>query len=465
LAPKKKEESVKFFFAFFAILYTPFIATAQDKLPIPGDAARKEAAALVINLYKADYEGAKTLQQRSALAKKLLQVGAESKDDSTARYVLFLLAKDVATAAGDVTTAMTAVDHANEIFMIDALAMKEEVLSKIVKILKLPRDHQELARAIQSTWIAAISQDRFDLAKKINATALESARQAKMPELVKQIVAHGKELAVIESEFQKVQPALSKLQTAATDPEANALVGKYECFFKNDWESGLLMLSLGSDENLKSLAAAELADQPDATKLGHAWWEYSQTTQGPPKTAARLRAATWYRQALPQLSGLSQQLVKTRLAEIGVEAASPALSTPSQLRERFAPDAVQIEGRFLKIFDKRGITWEDAAKTAHAMGGRLACLNTQELQSKAHDMTDGKLVWIGAYKDPKAGMIWLNKKPFVWWRNGKPETPNERTYVHLWRAKRNGAGTADNESPVADGKRVPADGYICEWLE
>src|SRR5690606_27927305 len=93
----------------------------------------------------------------------------------------------------------------------------------------------------------ALAQDRFELIEALQAVALDSARQAKSIELIKQVVARGRERDALRGEYEQVAAARKTLDESPTDPEANLLVGKYSCFVKGDWDTGLPMLALGSD--------------------------------------------------------------------------------------------------------------------------------------------------------------------------------------------------------------------------
>src|SRR5690606_25330584 len=73
-------------------------------LSVPDEAAQKQTVQLIANLYKGEYDAAKTPEQQSELAKKLFRVGVESMDDVSGRYVLFRLARDIAAGAGDAET-------------------------------------------------------------------------------------------------------------------------------------------------------------------------------------------------------------------------------------------------------------------------------------------------------------------------------------------------------------------------
>ena len=67
---------------------------------------------------------------------------------------------------------------------------------------------------------------------------------------------------------------------------------------------------------MKSLAEKDLAgasDHTDQLKLGDAWWDAAQKNDETTKEMIQGRAAYWYRQALPRLTGLLKDRVEKRL--------------------------------------------------------------------------------------------------------------------------------------------------------
>lgn len=317
-----------------AVIASGNVTQAEEdttKLPIPDVAAQNEAVALIAKLYRADYEAAKTPKERSALAKKLLDVGLATKDDPTARYVLFRLGKDIAADAGDAETSLLAVSRIDRHFVVDVLALKAGALARVVESLKDSGGHQQLAPTIQRLIDEAVQQDRFDLALTMIPVATKSAREARSGDLVKQVAAKEDEIAALKQEYEKTLTATAKLESSPTDLEANLVVGRYRCFYKGEWQTGLPMLALGDDEQLKSLAVQELADEKNALAIGDAWWDYSEKVTGKAQSASRNRASQWYAQALPGLSGLTKVRVASRLEGFQPDVPKPEPRQPSPL--------------------------------------------------------------------------------------------------------------------------------------
>ena len=105
-----------------------------------------------------------------------------------------------------------------------------------------------------------------------------------------------------------------------TEPAANLAAGCYLCFVKGNWNRGVAMLALGSDEPLKAVALMELrgaASADEQAAIGDAWWDVAEARQGDERDTLRLRAGFWYRQAEPMVAGgLVGLKIKQRLEAI-----------------------------------------------------------------------------------------------------------------------------------------------------
>src|SRR3954464_8230351 len=76
-------------------------AAEVAKEPVPEDAAQKQSAKIIADVYKSENAAAKTPEQKLDLAKKLFSVGLATKNDPTGKFVLIRIAKDLAAQQGD----------------------------------------------------------------------------------------------------------------------------------------------------------------------------------------------------------------------------------------------------------------------------------------------------------------------------------------------------------------------------
>jgi hypothetical protein len=129
----------------------------------------------------------------------------------------------------------------------------------------------------------------------------------------------GKEVdEVLARLYDKAQNATAMLHENPINPSANTAYGKYLCFVKGDWDSGILMLALGDDPKLKALANNELVELSSRRPedLGDDWWDLAEQENGAIKSRTQGRAIYWYREALPKLSGLAKARVEKRLSSL-----------------------------------------------------------------------------------------------------------------------------------------------------
>jgi|GEM_PF-2044013 len=97
-------------------------------------------------------------------------------------------------------------------------------------------------------------------------------------------------------------------------------------------------------------------------------------------------------------------------------------------------------GKYKAVFTPEGITWEDANRAAHSMGGYLATITSAEENAYVYSLVandvrfwykdgygNGIGPWLGGYQpqgspEPAGGWSWITKEPFTYtnWANGEP---------------------------------------------
>ena len=281
---------------------------------------------LIKEVYGDEYAGAKTPGQKQALAKKLMKKADDTQNDPANKYVILKVAKDVATQAADVETAFAAVDAIAQSFDVNPIEAKAGVLTLVAKNARLPPEHTAVAKQSLALVDPALAKDEFDLAARLGELALAEARLARGPKLVQQIEEQIAQIQEQSRAYEDVKKFASILEQKPTDPEANLAVGKYRCFTKGDWDQGIPMLALGSDEELKALAMKELqgpASSDEQVKLGDGWWKVAEKQTEAVQRPIKGRAGYWYRKAAPLLSGVMKDKVEKRLRETEKESVAP----------------------------------------------------------------------------------------------------------------------------------------------
>lgn len=301
---------------------------SDNKRAIPDKTASDRAEQEIRNLYKGDYAKTKTSDQRE-LAKKLLKQGLETKDDPTARYVLLREAARLAGLACDFQEAFRAVDALKRDYAVDAVALKMEALQSGSQTANVAGMHRALVEAARSVGDDAIVADQFERARAALELADKSAKKGENPNLPSLIAADLNELKEIEPQYRSSRSAVETLQANPGDAAANLALGRFLCFFKDQWVAGLPHLAKGSDGALAEAAKADLANPSDIAayvKIGDTWWDLAEKQSGVAQKNLRDRASRWYELALPGLEGgLTKTRVQARVQQVlAVRRSKPA---------------------------------------------------------------------------------------------------------------------------------------------
>ncbi len=304
-------------------------ARADEKLPPPDEAVQQPLLKTVAGLYRDDFNSAKTAEQKTALAERVIKE-AEAAEKPLDRFVLLRVSVQIASAAGDAVTAMRAVELMADRFAIDVVNYKSSALAKVARESKTPAQDQALQSAALQVIDLATLDDRFDQALDMMAIVQGVARKQKDAAELRRINTRANELKALQREFDALLDARTRLATDPAHAESNLRLGSFYCFSKGDWQRGMPMLALGGDAELQQIAAGELvspAEPADQIALAEAWWKRSVDAAGREKAAEQSRAAYWYQQALPHLTGVAKLQVEKRLDDLAKAGALPTDET------------------------------------------------------------------------------------------------------------------------------------------
>ena len=155
-------------------------------------------------------------------------------------------------------------------YQIDGIQIKAEILENAAKEAHLtPEQKAAIVEASLTVIDEVVGEDNFDVATKLSKQAIALVRLSKNRDLRYTILLKNKEVETMAKAYDDAKEAIATLDTKANDPEANLIVGKYECFTKSDWDKGLPMLAKGSNEELKALAEEDIADTETPTHKLH----------------------------------------------------------------------------------------------------------------------------------------------------------------------------------------------------
>ena len=288
--------------------------TVSKKRPIPPEDQCERAAKLVREVYREEFDEAKSTVQKSAVAKRMHSDALVTNDDIVSRYVMLRSAREIAVLAGDIDTTIEISDSIEKDFQIEGTSQR--LASLIGSLRRSKREPTESAtQAVLSFAKHLIDIDDYGAATQLLSTAMEQTRSGISKRRLGSLRDRSKQLAIA---FADVRGAALNLKENPDDARDRALVGRFLCFIKGDWSRGIEMLSQCDDDALRKIANEELSDptSPDEQlRLADQWWDYADTLQGDLKSGAKRHAATFYLAASEKLTGLKKAKANHRCTE------------------------------------------------------------------------------------------------------------------------------------------------------
>ena len=304
-----------------AVVVGSELAQADSSRPaVPSKAELAEADKLVKTLYKAEYAKTKAAD-RAAFAATLLGQAADSKDDLKAKYVLLHEARDMAARGGDHEDYLKAADEIAATFKVSPAEARAASVDLLAGNVSGADNVRDAGQALLDSVDAALGTGEFDAAAKLLRGSDVLARKSGVAQLTTAIGLRSKSLPALKRAYDKIADAQQKLETAPTDGAANLLVGRFLCFVKSDWETGLPRIVLGTDDALRAIAEkdakAATGAATDKVEAADSWHKFGADLDPLEKANIHGRALYWYREALPDATGLAKARVEKRIEELG----------------------------------------------------------------------------------------------------------------------------------------------------
>jgi WD40 repeat protein len=288
------------------------------RIPAPSSARQEEAAKLIKDLFKDAY-AKKANADRVALAEKLIDTAAKTKDKPIERFVLLREARDLAAQAGDLKLALKVIGELAEGFVVDGFDMKSTVLAKVAETATTVAAARPVLEQYFALADESQARDDYDGAVRLLSLADAVARKANNTVLVSQVEARTKTARELKEGFDGVKVQAETLKTKPKDPEASLALGQFYCLVKGDWQKGLPLLAACNDAATKAAAEKELAgpDQPASqVETGNAWWELAVKAEASRKLPLQRRAYYWYDISVTGLTGLTRTQTESRIKEL-----------------------------------------------------------------------------------------------------------------------------------------------------
>lgn len=194
------------------------------------------------------------------------------------------------------------------------LGARKVQLDQMRKKLANTDEAAALARAYLSLADDALRANDYELAVGSANSASGVAAKLGDVDLVNYAKGKERESVRLKGEFAKVKEAEGKIANG-NDPEARLVIGRFYCFTKEDWATGLPHLAQSSDVNLKGASASELAAKTSNEQGAAAEEWIAASTKLPQQRAAIIdHALQLYRKVWDDASaGIEKEKLRTRL--------------------------------------------------------------------------------------------------------------------------------------------------------
>ncbi|HTN76192.1 MAG TPA: hypothetical protein VL096_13135 [Pirellulaceae bacterium] len=261
-----------------------------------------------------------------AAALTVMTTDADNEKDPALKYVIYENACEAAVDLADIDAIVNLTDAMARLWNIDGLKQKQLMLARSRPMTSTALE--SLLATSEGLCTLAQAEGRIDVAVMLGKLALKSAEKIKGRD-VKPLQVKVRELEAYQDASDKAKAAGEAIAKDANDASAQASLGRFLCFFKEEWDPGLKHLSLGNIDEEKQLALDDLANPSEVemqAQLAERWYQLGKKKAGVARTACMKRANVWLTKALPQLSGdakTSAERIQREVAkELTVVAAS-----------------------------------------------------------------------------------------------------------------------------------------------
>ena len=291
------------------------------RLPVPPEEDLAQARDQLREIYEQEYRSSKTIQERQKLAMKMLTDASRLEEDAAAYHELLRMVREIAVQAGDITTALKAVELLETKLELPPLALRLKTLDELAAAKSdSSQGAGQLATEAEKVFRSAYEADDYPTALEV--LRIYTAMLHKGNDRAKVARAGTYRSAILEAEklYKLVPAALSALATSPDNTEANDVAGKFFCLVKEQWEIGLPMMARGQDLKLRILARMDLEKDktgPQTVQLADQYWDLAREHKQPPRRSLQVRAAFHYAEAMRYLT-LGVDLVKAekRIEEV-----------------------------------------------------------------------------------------------------------------------------------------------------
>jgi hypothetical protein len=233
----------------------------------------------------------------------------------------------LAAAADDVSLTMEICGKVEQRFQLNVFPLKTELLQEAGDHARTPGSKSDLLEVCLATGFAALAADDYESAGNLADLSRKTAEGSNSPLAWEADFLTEKTVQCREA-YARLSNDWKKFHQRPNDAQASLTVGKFLCFEKNDWATGLPLLARGNDDALRAVVNFEvngrLKEPKEQLALGNLWWDLSGKVQGDDKMSFQRRARYWYLKGIASSAetdkaGLRQTLAD-RISSVSPEA-------------------------------------------------------------------------------------------------------------------------------------------------
>lgn len=290
----------------------PRLMDVGDRSPVPPEALRDAARQQLAAEYRELYLEARDAAAKQRLAEVFVQAAAKAAEDLPQQFELFRLAW-MTLAPVNLDAALEIADQIELLFDVQRVPLR----AAVVQVAAKAADSNEQKTAVVQAALdvsedATVASEDFAAAAALLTLAEELVQTIGNPQLRQQV---RERMEIVRGE-QRLAAEEEELSLEAGDVEKRLRVGRLGLSQGRDWEQCMTTLAAADDTPLAEAARLDLSlpGEPAAQKeLADRWFELAKSEPAGISKRLQERAAFWYTQALPHLTGLSQATANARL--------------------------------------------------------------------------------------------------------------------------------------------------------
>lgn len=290
---------------------------SREKKPTPDNATLEKQRKSVKERFKVEITKARKPEAKASVARTIVEQ-SDMADDDVEKFAMLAEAISLAGQSGDLELALQVAKTLSDQFDVKNLEWKERAAAAVGSATLSLELEQASALLAQFVAIAneAVAADEYVVAVNVMKSAAEMLKKPAFKPLRDDANFMVKQLTAQREAFDATTNAREKLVLDPEDPAANLAWGRFVCFYKQDRENGLKLMSKGNDKVWAPIALRELSPPQSANdwlQLGDDWLQAGIREKDPTKTLTCDYADRAWQQAVAAATQLHKKDIEQKV--------------------------------------------------------------------------------------------------------------------------------------------------------